>query len=329
MARPLRIEYEGALYHITARGNERKNIFFSKTDYEKFLHYVAEAKKKFGIKLYAYVLMSNHYHLIVETPEANLSKTMQYINGSYTTYVNIKRRRSGHLFQGRYKAIIIDRDNYLLELSRYVHLNPVRAKIVPKPEEYLYSSYKTYISKNGNRIVNESQILEMISDEKGRSKQEYKRFVEAAIGRELDDPHKNVYGGIILGGTVFIKETLRAIKEKLLQKEEIAHSRKLKTGYGMEEIVDYITRLKNIRKEEIIKNKHKELRKLTIYFIKKNTGATNRQIGEYFEGIQASAVSKIVERISKELINNRKLRKEFDKIYRKIIDMSKMSCVEN
>jgi REP element-mobilizing transposase RayT len=323
MARPLRIEYEGALYHITARGNERKNIYFSRIDYEKFLHYVAEAKKKFGIKLYAYVLMSNHYHLVVETPEANLSKTMQYINGSYTTYVNIKRRRSGHLFQGRYKAIIIDRDNYLLELSRYVHLNPLRAKIVQKPEEYLYSSYKAYISKNGNQMVNESQILEMISDEKDRAKQEYKRFVEAAIGGEPGDPHKNVYGGIILGGTAFIKETLRTIKEELLQKEEIAHSRKLKTAYDIEEIVDYIATLNNISKEAIVKNNNKELRKLTIYFIKKKTGATNRQIGEYFEAIKASAVSKIVERISKELVNNRKLRKEFDKVDRK------MSIVEN
>jgi REP element-mobilizing transposase RayT len=323
MARPLRIEYEGALYHITARGNERKKIFFSETDHEKFLHYVAEAKKKYGIKLHCYVLMSNHYHLVVETPKANLSKTMQYINGSYTTYVNIKRRRSGHLFQGRYKAIIVDRDNYLLELSRYVHLNPVRAKIVQKPEEYLYSSYRAYISKKENCMVNESQILEMISGEKDQAKQGYKRFVDAAIGREPDDPHKDVYGGIILGGTAFIKETLKTIKEELLQKEEIAQSRKLKTGYGIEEIVDQIAKLNNISKEAIVRNNHKELRKQAIYFIKKNTGATNRQIGEYFKGIKASAVSKIVERINNEMINNRKLRKEFDKVDRK------MSYVEN
>ena len=236
MARPLRIEYEGALYHITARGNERKKIFFSGTDYEKFLHYVAEAKKKYGIKLHCYVLMSNHYHLVVETPKANLSKTMQYINGSYTTYVNIKRRRSGHLFQGRYKAILVSRDNYLLELSRYVHLNPVRAKMVQKPEEYLYSSYKGYISKKENRMIDESQILDMISGDKDQARPGYKGFVDAAIGREPDDPHKDVYGGIILGGTVFIKETLKTIKEELLLKEEIAQSRKLKTGYGIEEI---------------------------------------------------------------------------------------------
>lgn len=137
MARPLRIEFEGAVYHITARGNERKKIYLSKSDYEKFLKYLGDTKKKYNIVIHCYVLMSNHYHLIIETPEANLSRAMHYINGSYTTYFNIKRKRSGHLFQGRFKSILVDKDNYLLELSRYIHLNPVRAGIVEKPEDYL------------------------------------------------------------------------------------------------------------------------------------------------------------------------------------------------
>lgn len=127
MARPLRIEYEGALYYVTARGDERNKIYFTKTDYDKFLHYTSEAHKKFDINIICYVLMSKHYHLVIETPEANLSRAMQYINGSYTRFINITRNRSGHLLQGRYKAILVERDNYLPELSRYVHLNPVRA----------------------------------------------------------------------------------------------------------------------------------------------------------------------------------------------------------
>ena len=105
MARPLRIEYENAVYHVTARGNERKRIYFCDADYRKFLQYTEEAKKKYAILLHSYVLMSNHYHLIIETPGANLSRTMHYINGAYTSYINRKRKRSGHLFQGRYKAI--------------------------------------------------------------------------------------------------------------------------------------------------------------------------------------------------------------------------------
>jgi putative transposase len=115
MARPLRIEYEGAIYHVTARGNERAKIFFSKKDYEQFKEYIAAAINKFNLILHAYVLMTNHYHLIVETPEKNLSKIMHFVNGSYTTYLNIKRKRTGHLFQGRYKAILVDKESYLFQ----------------------------------------------------------------------------------------------------------------------------------------------------------------------------------------------------------------------
>ena len=314
MARPLRIEYEGALYHVTARGNERNKIYFTKTDYDKFLHYVSEAKKKFDINIICYVLMSNHYHLVIETPAANLSRAMHYINGSYTTYINVKRKRSGHLFQGRYKAIIVDRDAYLLELSRYIHLNPVRAKMVQKPEEYLYSSYKTYITRNGNKMLNEDQVLEMISEAKGSAKQEYKRFVEAEIGKEHDDPLKNVYGGIILGGTRFIKETLRKIKDDFIQKEQIAHSRALRSEYTIEEILDIFSNHYDTSRKDIIKKKDTKVRKIAIYLIKENTGATNKEIGKVFEGIHPTTISKIYERFRKELRKCMKLRREITKL---------------
>ncbi len=132
MARPLRIEYEGAFYHITARGNERKRVFLSKADYEKFLADLRSSAERFSVVIHCYVLMGNHYHLIVETPKANLSSFMHAIQSGYTTYFNTKRGRSGHLFQGRYKSILIDKDAYLLELSRYIHLNPVRARMREK-----------------------------------------------------------------------------------------------------------------------------------------------------------------------------------------------------
>lgn len=109
MARQLRIEFEGAFYHVTARGNERKKIFLSKRDYEKFYHYLAEARDKYHFILHAFVIMGTHYHLLIETPEANLSRIMHYINSSYTTYTNVKRKRCGHLFQGRFKSIVVDR----------------------------------------------------------------------------------------------------------------------------------------------------------------------------------------------------------------------------
>lgn len=316
MARSLRIEYEGALYHVTARGNERKKIFFSNTDYDKFLHYVSEAKKKYGINIHCYVLMSNHYHLVIETPEANISRAMHYINSSYTTYVNIKRKRSGHLFQGRYKAIIIDRNSYLVELSRYIHLNPVRAKMVQKPEEYPFSSYKTYISTNKNEFMTSGLILDMIANEEIRARDEYHQFVESGIAIEIENPLKKTYGGIILGKTGFIKETLRRVKETVLQAKEISNRKALKSLYNMEEIIDFLEHHFGISREKIRENKYSDLRRIAIYLIKKNTGVTNSEIGNLFGGITYSAVAKSYERFKKAIRKNEKLKKEINKIER-------------
>jgi len=147
MARPLRINCPGAFYHVTCRGNEQKNVFKSKLDREKFFEYLDSATQRYDAVIHAFCLMSNHYHLLIETPSGNLPQIMRHINGAYTTYFNVKRARSGHLFQGRYKAILVEIDEYAKELSRYIHLNPVRAKMVKTPEEYEWSSYQFYIGK--------------------------------------------------------------------------------------------------------------------------------------------------------------------------------------
>jgi REP element-mobilizing transposase RayT len=136
MARPLRIEYAGAFYHITSRGNERKEIFKDEQDFVKFLTYLESSVQRYKAVIHVYCLMSNHYHLLLETPLGNLSQIMRHINGAYTTHFNAKRQRAGHLFQGRYKAILVEADEYAGELSRYIHLNPVRAGVVRRPEEY-------------------------------------------------------------------------------------------------------------------------------------------------------------------------------------------------
>jgi len=124
MARPLRIQYPGAFYHVTSRGNEQQEIFKSRRDREKFCEYLGSASSRYGAIIHSYCLMSNHYHLLLESPEGNLSQIMRHINGAHTTYFNVKRKRAGSLFQGRHKAILVEADEYALELSRYIHLNP-------------------------------------------------------------------------------------------------------------------------------------------------------------------------------------------------------------
>ncbi len=125
---------------MTSRGNEQKEIFKSIKDREQFLHYLETATKRYGVVLHIYCLMSNHYHLLLETPKGNLSQIMRYMNGAYSTYFNMKRKRAGHLFQVRYKAILVEADEYAQELSRYIHLNPVRAGMVNRSEEYPWTS---------------------------------------------------------------------------------------------------------------------------------------------------------------------------------------------
>ncbi len=141
MSRPLRIQYAGALYHVTSRGNERKAIYRDDADFQLFLSTLAEVCDRFNWVVHSFCLMTNHYHLVVETPDGNLSAGMRQLNGVYTVRFNRKYGRSGHLFQGRYKSIIVDKDSYLMELSRYVVLNPVRAKMVKSPDEWPWSSY--------------------------------------------------------------------------------------------------------------------------------------------------------------------------------------------
>ncbi|MGH7794976.1 MAG: REP-associated tyrosine transposase, partial [Candidatus Binatia bacterium] len=141
MARPLRIEYSGALYHVTSRGDRQEPIFDDDQDRRAFLNVLGEVVSRYRWRCHAYCLMGNHYHLMIETPEGNLAKGMRQLNGVFTQWSNRRHKRSGHLFQGRYKAILVDRDSYFLELGRYIVLNPVRAAMVRHPRRWAWSSY--------------------------------------------------------------------------------------------------------------------------------------------------------------------------------------------
>ena len=317
MARPLRIEYEGAFYHITARGNERKKVFFSKADYERFKAYLGKAQDKYGYVLHCYILMTNHYHLLIETPNSNMSKLMHYVNGSYTGYINRRRKRSGHLFQGRYKSILVDADSYLLELSRYIHLNPVRANIVSAPEDYPYSSYSSFISRKKDDLVNTDFILGMFSQKRGVGIKRYKEFVERAIGRADENPLKEIYGGSILGGKLFVKKALGRLKEGITQKSEVSQRRELDAAFGVERILDTVASHFKVSPEDVLEDK-KEIRNITIYLIKKWTSMTNTQLGDMFGGLSYSAVSKANERFSEKVKKSRILKNNVNKIANKM-----------
>ncbi len=312
MARPLRIEYEGAFYHITARGNERKKIFFGKGDYDKFKEYLLEAQEKFGYRLHCYVLMGNHYHLVIETPNGNMNKVLHYVNGSYANYINKKRNRSGHLLQGRYKGILVDRDAYLLELSRYLHLNPVRAKIVERPEDFRQSSYRSYVKTQKEAIVTTDLILGMVSEDGKTARTAYREYVEKGAAEEGRNPLEDVYGGVILGSRGFIKQALGALKEAALDQEEIARRRELRK-FEIEDVIEAVCSYFEVSADRLAEG-GSDLRDMVIYLLKRHTSFLNRQIGELFEGLTYSGVSKANQRFSMRMSGDRSLRKAVDEI---------------
>ena len=202
MARPLRVEFKGALYHVTARGNAKQDIFLTDRDRTRFLYWLKEVVLMHGLVLYAYCLMDNHYHLLLETPNANLSKAMRDLNGNYTQDFNARHDRVGHLFQGRYKAFVVEKMSYLLELIRYIVLNPVRAGFVKHPREWKWSSYNATAGHIKNpEWIHVDETLRFFSKNRKTAQQAYRGFVKEGINGE--DPHEAVRHGFILGDEQF------------------------------------------------------------------------------------------------------------------------------
>lgn len=205
MVRPLRIEYPGAVYHVTSRGDRREPIAKDDVDRSLFLDVVGQAVQRFDARVWAYCLMGNHYHLVLHTREANLSRLMRQINGVYTQTFNRRHRLSGHLFQGRFKAILVDRDSYLLEVCRYVDLNPVRARMVKRPEAYTRSSYRALAGLASRPDWLDAQPLyDQIAPGKSaeRAAEKYAEFVAQGKGVQLWDEHLRQQ--IYLGDDAFI-----------------------------------------------------------------------------------------------------------------------------
>ena len=215
MARPLRIEFAGALYHGISRGNERKPIVRDDLDREKRLDWLRRTVETYGWRLHAFVLMTNHEHLFVQTPEANLSAGMQYLGGSYTSYFNRRHRRSGHLFQGRFRGHLIEEQGYFLEVSRYIHLNAVRARIVQRPEDYRWSSCAGYVSaRQAVGWVNYEQVLGEFGRDLGRARRAYREFLQAGVDEPPPSPFRDAVRGLLLGSEAFVQRVRDALAER-------------------------------------------------------------------------------------------------------------------
>lgn len=314
MARPLRILYPGALYHVTSRGNERKEIFKSKRDREKFLEYLESASIRYQAVIHVFCLMDNHYHLLLETPAGNLPQIMRHINGAYTTYFNVKRNRFGHLLQGRYKAILVDKDEYAKELSRYLHLNPVRANMVDMPEEYEWSSFSYYIgNQRPPQWLFRDFILKFFSYDISSAQKKYHHFVKTAVNDDNGNPLDDVVSSTILGSPDFID----LIRENFLAEKEPDKSlpalKELHDSVSTEWIFDTV--------EAVFGNDNGNSRQVKMYLCRKHTKLTLKHIGNHF-GIGESGVCQVGRRIGKKMADDQEFKKIVQKIEEKIMRKS-------
>jgi len=310
MGRPLRIEFENAVYHITSRGNERKKIYRDDGDKKRFLGLLEDYKNRYNFLIHCFVLMDNHYHLVIETLRPNLIKIMHGLNSGYTGYFNKKYKRSGHLFQGRYKAIIVDKENYLLELSRYVHLNPLRAKIINKPQDYKWSSYGGYIRKKEvNNLNNYNWLLSIFGNKEKKSRRQYKEFVEEGIAKKLENPVKRAVGNMILGSKEFIDSILVKIDRDEIG-QEIANRNEILKTINPQEVIKEVSNKYKIKPIEITNTgtRNNEARNVAIYITRNVCELSNKETAKIFGGIKESAVSKVVKRLANNIKTNKALK---------------------
>ncbi len=278
MARKPRIEYEGAFYHVITRGNQRRRIFKGDDDYRKYISLLGFYKERYKYSLYAYALMSNHVHLLIETRQIPLSKILQGINQSYTMYFNRKYKTVGHLFQGRYKAILCDKDAYLLSLIKYIHLNPVKSKIAKAAGEYRWSSHGSYDGQQKTDIVDTDPVLQMFSEDKSQARKLYRAYIDDGIAVKKEQIYKTV-SRRILGGEKFVDKVMEKIDEQFETKRKYHE-------YSLKKIAETIGRMRGITLKQLReKSRNREIvtvRKLAS-LAAREFGYKGKEIAFYFQ----------------------------------------------
>ena len=317
MSRPLRIEYENAYYHVMNRGRGRRAIFHGDDYFEAFQKSLDEAHQRFGLQVHAYCLLSNHYHLLVKTPEGNLQRAMRHVGGVYTQRYNRLRRADGALFRGRYKAILIDHDDYLLQVSKYIHRNPLRAGMVKHLEDYHWSSYPAYIglSKSPPWLYQREVYEQLTSNRQRRRK--YRAFVEDShipdsllkfYNRKRIDP--------ILGDGTFV-ERIKALFVNSV--DEISHGELQTTRPSIDKIVTVVSTHYGLSESDIYRvrkgrGQSNQPRKIAMYLAQHIGGHRLTEIARVFGLRHYGGVSNAIYMLCKQLDDDTKLQRAINTI---------------
>lgn len=305
MARALRVEYAGACYHVINRGVERRKIFGVSWDHDRFLRLCYMLKIRYSVSMYAYCLMPNHYHLFIRTRKANLHRFMQELNGSYSQYYNRRCARVGPLFQGRYRAIVVEGEEYGARVARYIHMNPVKARLVDRPEEYRWSSYAAYVGKERGWLVDTGFLLGLY---RGTRLSRVNGFRRGTLGDKGDgyNPDKGLRGGVIAGSEKFW-EWLKEAAIPRRREERVSRWRELQDP--SDSIGNSL-----MRRVRQLTDDGKLRRKLFAYALKNGTGMKLKDIGKMTGMRSVYGVSKAVRRLEQERNKNEELERTMRKL---------------
>jgi REP element-mobilizing transposase RayT len=292
MARPLRIEFPGACYVVTARAMGRQKLFRGPEEVEDFVGRLPPLVDAFGAVFHGFCLLPNHYHLLVETPRGNLSRVLHRLNSGYTATVNARRGRTGPLLQSRYRSVLLEEDPWLLRLSAYIHLNPVRKRLAPDPWSYAGSSAVAYALRG--REIPGLETATVLRRAGGR--EAYAALIAEGLKSPPPAPWREVWRQCVLGGEALRQKVLRGLEG--IDTREIAGFSTEKAGLPLEEVVALVAESTGLSAEDILRGKFQRVlaRKLAIYLARRFTGLTLRQIGEVF-GVDYTTVHMVARRV--------------------------------
>jgi putative transposase len=316
MARALRIQFPGAFYHITCRGIERRKIFADDGDRNRFLVLLSKSLEVYQVVLHAYMMMNNHFHLLIETKKGNCSNFMRHFNIRYTSWFNWRHQRCGNLYQGRYKAFLVDADSYLMEVSRYLHLNNVRVRKVrslslrerwQQARTYPWSSLPGYINeKKVVRYIDYDKILHMVG-----GRESYRDLIMDGLKRGLNCPFKKVRNQIVLGDEDFIVKVQRFLKQPSAR-EQPAYRDMIQTTLEPDEVMGVITRQCGIN-EGILQQRYRHgiIRAIVADILYKYCDITQAQIGCLLGDIDYMSVSLLRKRLKLKMTRDAAVRKQY------------------
>ena len=310
MARPVRLDFPNTFYHVLSRGNERRKIFYNLADYSRFLETLGRMVKQFKVEVHGYVLMPNHFHLLVRTQQANLSRALQWLGVSYSVWFNRKHDRCGHVFQGRFKSFVIEDDQYLAALILYIHGNPLRAKLVKELGEYRWSSYRGYLRKEWQEAwLTTDTGLSVF----GGSRRKFGEVQESQLER-VETVLEDLRYGVYLGTEEYAEECLRKLKDE--SHREKPQIRRMLRALDIEEVLKKV--LKKLGQAEFdplraTGKKKNQTRDMAIYALKQAGIFTNQEIGRVF-GVGYTAVTEAAKRAEACLSRNDEMRERMQKI---------------